>query len=75
MAQAQVEIIRGYATFTSDPEPTLEVNGLKYTAPHILVATGGKPSMPTDEEVPGMYTQVASQNIVLIGVTLYLGFL
>ncbi|CAI9558955.1 unnamed protein product [Staurois parvus] len=58
--KAQIEIIRGYATFTSDPEPTLEVNGRKYTAPHILIATGGKPSMPTDEEVPGASLGITS---------------
>ncbi|XP_068089689.1 glutathione reductase, mitochondrial [Hyperolius riggenbachi] len=58
--KAQVEIIRGHATFTSDPEPTLEVNGQKYSAPHILIATGGKPSMPSDEEVPGASLGITS---------------
>ncbi|RXM28091.1 Glutathione reductase, mitochondrial [Acipenser ruthenus] len=51
--KAQIQTISGHAVFTSDPEPTVEVNGSKYTAPHILIATGGRPSMPSDEEVPG----------------------
>ncbi|KAM9330537.1 glutathione reductase, mitochondrial [Gastrophryne carolinensis] len=58
--KAQVEIIRGHATFTSDPEPTLEVNGQKYTAPHILIATGGRPTMPSDEEIPGASLGITS---------------
>ncbi|MGH0123422.1 UNVERIFIED_CONTAM: hypothetical protein FKN15_016788 [Acipenser sinensis] len=55
---AQIQTIRGHAVFTSDPEPTVEVNGLKYTAPHILIATGGRPSMPSDEEVPAVFVCV-----------------
>ncbi|KAF3838677.1 hypothetical protein F7725_010445 [Dissostichus mawsoni] len=35
------------------PEPTVEVNGRKYTASHILIATGGQPIVMTDDEVPG----------------------
>ncbi|XP_075717961.1 glutathione reductase, mitochondrial [Rhinoderma darwinii] len=58
--KAQIEIIRGHATFTSDPEPTLEVNGQKYTAPHILIATGGKPTIPSDTEVPGASLGITS---------------
>ncbi|XP_063314794.1 glutathione reductase, mitochondrial [Pelobates fuscus] len=56
----QIQIIRGHASFTSDPEPTLEVNGEKYTAPHILIATGGKPTIPSDEEVPGASLGITS---------------
>ncbi|XP_041315242.1 glutathione reductase, mitochondrial isoform X6 [Pyrgilauda ruficollis] len=51
--KAHIDIIRGYGKFTSDPEPTIEVNGKKYTAPHILIATGGRPAVPTDSEIPG----------------------
>ncbi|XP_075059898.1 glutathione reductase, mitochondrial isoform X2 [Mixophyes fleayi] len=58
--KAQIEIIRGHAAFTSDPEPTLEVNGRKYTAPHILIATGGRPLMPSDTEVPGASLGITS---------------
>uniref|UniRef100_A0A3P9PF04 Glutathione reductase n=1 Tax=Poecilia reticulata TaxID=8081 RepID=A0A3P9PF04_POERE len=39
--KAKIETIQGYARFTDDPEPTVEVNGRKLTAPHILIATGG----------------------------------
>lgn len=51
--QAKVTFIQGYARFTDDAEPTVEVNGKKYTAPHILISTGGQPSVLSDEEVPG----------------------
>lgn len=51
--QSHIEIIRGHAAFTSDPKPTVEVNGKKYTAPHILIATGGVPSRPQESEIPG----------------------
>lgn len=51
--QAKIQTIQGHARFTSDPEPTVEVNGKKYTAPHILIATGGQPSVLCDDEVPG----------------------
>lgn len=51
--QAKVKTILGHAVFTDDPEPTVEVNGKKYTAPHILIATGGRPTVLSDKEVPG----------------------
>lgn len=51
--QSHIEIIRGHAAFTSDPKPTVEVSGNKYTAPHILIATGGVPSRPQESEIPG----------------------
>ncbi|XP_064272247.1 glutathione reductase, mitochondrial isoform X1 [Passer domesticus] len=51
--KAHIDIIRGYGKFTADPEPTIEVNGKKYTAPHILIATGGRPAVPADSEIPG----------------------
>uniref|UniRef100_A0A3B5KTH7 Glutathione reductase, mitochondrial n=1 Tax=Xiphophorus couchianus TaxID=32473 RepID=A0A3B5KTH7_9TELE len=51
--KAKIETIQGFARFTDDPEPTVEVNGRKLTAPHILIATGGQPSVLSDEEVPG----------------------
>ncbi|OCU00106.1 hypothetical protein XELAEV_18005891mg [Xenopus laevis] len=60
LQKAQIEIIRGNANFTSDPEPTVEVNGQKYSAPHILIATGGKPSMPSDAELPGASLGITS---------------
>ncbi|KAF1597736.1 UNVERIFIED_CONTAM: Glutathione reductase, mitochondrial, partial [Eudyptes pachyrhynchus] len=51
--KAHIDIIRGYGKFTADPEPTVEVDGKKYTAPHILIATGGRPAVPPDSEIPG----------------------
>ncbi|KAL0973594.1 hypothetical protein UPYG_G00206750 [Umbra pygmaea] len=51
--KAKIEMIQGHARFMEDPEPTVEVNGKKYTAPHILIATGGYPSMLSDNDVPG----------------------
>lgn len=51
--QAKIQTIQGYARFINDAEPTVEVNGRKYTAPHILIATGGQPSVLSNAEVPG----------------------
>lgn len=53
LRQAKIQTIQGHARFTDDPEPTVEVSGKKYTAPHILIATGGQPSVMSDNEVPG----------------------
>ncbi|XP_051930899.1 glutathione reductase isoform X1 [Hippocampus zosterae] len=58
--KAKIQTIEGRARFTSDPEPTLEVNGRKYTAPHILIATGGQPSVLTDAEIPGASLGITS---------------
>ncbi|MBE2895771.1 glutathione-disulfide reductase [Pasteurellaceae bacterium HPA106] len=43
----EVDVIKGFAKFVDDR--TLEVNGEKITADHILIATGGRPSMPKVE--------------------------
>lgn len=51
--KAHIDLIRGYGKFTADPQPTIEVHGKKYTAPHILIATGGHPAVPSDSEIPG----------------------
>uniref|UniRef100_A0A4X1VTY0 Glutathione reductase, mitochondrial n=1 Tax=Sus scrofa TaxID=9823 RepID=A0A4X1VTY0_PIG len=53
LTKSHIEIIHGHAAFTSDPQPTVEVNGKKYTAPHILIATGGVPSVPPESQIPG----------------------
>lgn len=53
--QGKIESIHGYARFTDDPEPTIECNGKKYTAPHILIATGGHPSTVSEDDVPGIF--------------------
>ncbi|MDH6365570.1 glutathione reductase (NADPH) [Enterococcus sp. PF1-24] len=44
----QVEVIQGYGRFVA--KQTIEVNGQQYTAPHILLATGGRPSQMS---IPG----------------------
>ena len=44
----KVDLIKGYATFID--EKTIEVNGEQLTADHILIATGGKPTIPS---IPG----------------------
>lgn len=44
----KVNVIRGFARFVD--EKTVEVNGKQYTADHILIAVGGRPSIPT---IPG----------------------
>ncbi|XP_004855473.1 glutathione reductase, mitochondrial [Heterocephalus glaber] len=60
LTRSNIEIIHGYATFTSDPQPTVEVNGKKYTAPHILIATGGMPSLPRESQIPGARLGITS---------------
>ena len=49
MADAGVDVIRGEARFIDNK--TLEVDGEQYTADHIVIATGGRPIIPTD--IPG----------------------
>lgn len=44
----KIEVINGFARFVDSK--TVEVNGEQYTAPHILIAVGGEPSIP---DLPG----------------------
>lgn len=44
LAKNNVEVINGYAKFVD--AKTVEVNGEKITADHILIATGGRPVLP-----------------------------
>ncbi|WP_312241087.1 glutathione-disulfide reductase [Pantoea sp.] len=48
LGKNQVDVIKGFARFVDTH--TVEVNGEKITADHILIATGGRPSHPG---VPG----------------------
>ncbi len=48
LADSKVELITGHGRFI-DPH-TLEVEGKRYRAPHIVIATGGRPIVP---ELPG----------------------
>lgn len=45
LGKSEVEFIPGHASFTEDR--CVEVAGAKYTAKHILIATGGYPFIPT----------------------------
>ncbi|XP_037531620.1 glutathione reductase, mitochondrial [Nematolebias whitei] len=58
--KAKIQTIQGFARFTDDPEPTVEVGGRKFTAPHILIATGGQPSVQSDDEIPGASLGITS---------------
>lgn len=40
----KVNVIKGFAKFVD--EKTVEVNGEHYTADHILIAVGGRPTIP-----------------------------
>ncbi|KAM6221458.1 glutathione reductase, mitochondrial isoform 2-T2 [Rhynchocyon petersi] len=60
LTKSNIDIIHGYAAFTSDPKPTVEVSGKKYTAPHILIATGGVPSVPQESQIPGASLGITS---------------
>ena len=44
----KVEVIKGFATFVD--KNTVEVDGKQYTAKHITIATGGRPTIPN---IPG----------------------
>ncbi|KMV68294.1 glutathione reductase [bacteria symbiont BFo1 of Frankliniella occidentalis] len=48
LGKNKVDVIKGYARFVD--AHTVEVNGEKITADHILIATGGRPSQPN---IPG----------------------
>ncbi|XP_063045403.1 glutathione reductase, mitochondrial [Engraulis encrasicolus] len=58
--KANILSIEGQACFTDDAEPTVLVAGKKYTAKHILIATGGRPSVLTDDEIPGANLGITS---------------
>lgn len=60
LEKGKIEFIHGYARFTDDPEPTVEVNGKKYTATHILISTGGHPSTVSEDDVPGSSLGITS---------------
>ncbi len=48
LANNKVTVIKGFARFVDNQ--TLEVDGTHYTADHILIATGGRPTIPA---IPG----------------------
>ena len=48
LGKNDINVIRGFAKFVD--EKTVEVNGEHYTADHILIAVGGRPTIPA---IPG----------------------
>ncbi|EJL81172.1 pyruvate/2-oxoglutarate dehydrogenase complex, dihydrolipoamide dehydrogenase component [Herbaspirillum sp. CF444] len=54
---AKVDIVEGYATV--EDAHTVSVNGKRYTAAHILVATGGHPTVP---DIPGKELGIVSDD-------------
>jgi len=54
---AKVDIVDGYATI--EDAHTVSVNGRRYTAAHILIATGGH---PTVSEIPGKELGIVSDD-------------
>jgi glutathione reductase (NADPH) len=50
-----VEYINGFGSFIGDKR--VSVNGVTYTADHILVAVGGKPNLPS---IPGIEHCISS---------------
>lgn len=72
LADSDVALIRGFARFVDNH--TVEVNGERYSADHIVIASGGRPSVP---ELPGAELGITSdgffeldecpQRVVLVG--------
>ena len=56
LSEAGIDLIQGQARFVD--AKTLEVNGETYTADHIVIATGGRPIVPTD--IPGAEHGISS---------------
>lgn len=50
-----IEVVKGYGRFVD--KHTIEVDGTRYTAPHIVVSTGGRPFVPP---VPGAELGITS---------------
>lgn len=57
----EIELIRGTARFVDTR--TLEVNGARIAAPHIIIATGGRPSRP---KLPGSELGMTSDEFFAI---------
>ncbi|ETV90851.1 glutathione-disulfide reductase [Aphanomyces invadans] len=55
LGEENIDHVIGAAVFVDDH--TVEVNGQRYTAPHILIAVGGMPQMPN---IPGIEHAVSS---------------
>jgi len=63
LGKAKVDVVHGHGMFTDEKcgeHPVVDVNGEKYTAPHITVAVGGRPTIPSDSEIPGASHGISS---------------
>ena len=58
LANSNVTVISGTAAFTSSK--TVKVNDKEYSAKNILVAVGGKPSLPSEAELKGVQHCISS---------------
>lgn len=60
--KAAVEKVYGHAVFTGEktPHPVVSVDGKLFTAPHILIAVGGVPLIPSEDEIPGAQHGITS---------------
>jgi len=61
LGNSEVELIEGYGSFNGDK--SVEVNGQTYTADHIMIAVGGKPSMPN---ISGIEHCISSDGFFLL---------
>lgn len=59
-----VDYIQGQARFID--RETLEANGRRYRAGHILIATGGHPVVPDETEIPGAGFGITSDGFFLL---------
>ncbi|KAF0696367.1 Aste57867_12864 [Aphanomyces stellatus] len=53
--EPKITLVTGVASFVNDH--TIAVDGIEYTAPHILIAVGGTPTMPA---IPGIEHAISS---------------
>ncbi|CAK8671816.1 glutathione reductase-like [Clavelina lepadiformis] len=62
LEKAQVSHIQGHGVFTGEksPYPVISVAGKRYSAPNILIATGGYALFPSEEEIPGASLGITS---------------
>jgi len=56
-----IDVIEGYATFVD--QHTVQVNGNRYSADHIVIATGGQPVVPP---VPGAELGITSDEFFML---------
>lgn len=61
LAKNNITVLQGFARFVD--AKTVEVNGKRYSAPHILIGVGGKPLIPT---IPGAEYGIDSNGFFLL---------